>query len=152
MTYATQSDIENELKGVTFTASSQVTASAVGDFLEQADAIIDMHLVKRYTTPITGSDSLLIVKKIAIDIVAYRITKILDLKKSVPIPDNNVIQNITEGSAYRESMKMLIAIRDNKMDLPDETELNAYSPLISFHTETGNNDIEPFFEKGVKQW
>jgi|11BtaG_2_1085332.scaffolds.fasta_scaffold23159_3 phage gp36-like protein len=152
MTYALEADIVEELKGVTFSATSQVTTDAVADFLNQADAVIDMYVGKRYATPLTAAAALLVVKKIAIDIVVYRITKILNLKKSVPVPDSNIPQDITEGSAYRESMKMLTAIRDNKLDLPDETEIDTSGGLGSFHTETGNEDLTPCFQKGVDQW
>lgn len=152
MTYATASDINNELKQITFSATSAVTEGAVLDFLDQADAVIDMYISQRYATPVTASASLLVLKKIAIDIVVYRVAKILDLKKSVPIPDGNIIQDITNGDAYKESMKLLIAIRDNKMDLPSEEKINGASGIGSFHTESGNEDIEPFFKKGVDQW
>jgi len=152
MTYATETDIENELKGIAFGASTVPTSAAVADFLTQADAIINMYLGKRYSTPIVDSDALNIVKKIAIDFVTYRVVKILDLSKSNPIPDSNIIQQIDEGSAYRESMKMLTAIRDNKMDLLGVSEISSAGGLASFHTESGNSEIVPYFQKGVDQW
>ena len=152
MTYATETDIENELKGITFGATSIPTSAAVADFLTQADAIINMYLSKRYATPIVDADALNIVKKIAIDFVTYRVVKILDLSKSNPIPDSNIIQQIDEGSAYRESMKMLAAIRDNKMDLLGVSEISSAGGLASFHTESGNSEIVPYFQKGVDQW
>ncbi len=152
MTYALEADIIKEMKGIGFTSSTQVTSAAISDFLDQADALINMYIGKRYVTPATGSESLLVLKKIAVDIVVYRATKILDLKKSIPIPDSNVIQDITEGSAYRHSIKLLTDIRDNKMDLPDESEINSSGGLASFHTESGNADLTPCFQKGVDQW
>lgn len=152
MPYATSADIIAEIKGFDPDEGSSVTSDAVDDFLTQADAVINMYIGKRYTTPVTATAALEVVKKIAIDIVVYRIAKILNLKKSVPIPDSNIIQEVTEGSAYRESMKMLAAIRDNKMDLPGETETNTAGGLASFHTEAGNLDIEPCFKKGEDQW
>lgn len=152
MTYATQANITSELKGVVFSASSQITSAAVLEFLDQADAIIDMYVGKRYDTPVTGTKSLNLLKKIAIDIVVYRVTKILDLSKSIPIPDSGVIQDITEGSAYRESMRVLKDIRDNVMSLPDATLLNTTSGLGSFHAEALNSEILPVFDKELQQW
>lgn len=152
MTYATTADIENELKNISFSISSDVKISAISGFLNQADAVIDMYIGKRYTTPATASGALLVLKKIAIDIVVYRVAKILDLKKSIPIPDSKIIQDITNGDAYKESMRMLTAIRDDKMDLPSETEISATSGLASFHTESGNSAIVPEFKKGTDQW
>ncbi len=152
MTYATEANIISELKNITFDVTDPVTSADVATFLDQTDAIIDMHLNKRYTTPVTASEALLIVKKIAIDLVAYRVAKILNLTKSVPIPDQNIIQQVTEGSAYRESMKLLVAMRDGKMDLPGETEVSPAGGIESFHTETGNSGIVPCFNKGKEQW
>jgi len=152
MTYALESDIIEEMKGIAFGSAGQVTSDAIAGFLDQADAQINMYLGKRYDTPITGASSLLIVKKIAVDLVVYRASKILNLKKSVPIPHSNIPQEMTAGSAYRESIKTLTMLRDNKLDLPDETEIDSVSGLSSFHTESGNAGIVPFFEKGVDQW
>lgn len=153
MTYAVESDIEAELKNIDFSAaSSQVTSINVSSFITQADALIDMYIGKRYDTPVTNSKALSVIKKIAIDIVVYRIVKILDLSKSIPIPDQQIIQDITEGSAYRESINLLKAIRDDKMDLPGETLLEAGSALQSFHSETVNSNITPVFDKELKQW
>lgn len=152
MTYALAADIVEEMKGISFTSTSSVTDAAVLDFLDQADAEINMYIGKRYATPPTAAEALLLLKKIAIDIVVYRVTKILDLTKSIPIPDKAIPQNITEGTAYRNSIDMLKAIRDDKMDLPGETEINTSGGLASFHTEPGNTGIEPCFEKGVVQW
>jgi len=152
MAYALKTDILNEMKGLALDATTSVTGAAVVGFISEADAVIDMHLNKRYTTPVTASASLLVVKKISIDIVAYRVAKILSLKKALPIPNPNVVQEITEGSSYRESMKMLRAIRDNEMDLPGESLTDSTSSLASFHTETGNSAIVPLIEKDSQQW
>lgn len=154
MAYATQANIEHELKNIVFVADGAkgISTVALAEFLEQADATIDMYLGGRYSTPITGANSLNILKKIAIDIVVYRVTKISNLSKSVPIPESGVIQDITEGSAYRESMRMLKDIRDNVMSLPDATLLNTSSGLGSFHTEPLNSCIKPVFDKELQQW
>lgn len=153
MAYATQANIEHELKNIVFVADGGkgVTVTALAEFLEQTDALIDMYVGKRYSTPISGTKSLNLLKKIAIDIVVYRVTKILDLSKSIPIPEAGVIQDITEGGAYRESMRILRDIRDNVMSLPDATLLNASSGLSSYQTEAGNSYV-PVFDKELQQW
>lgn len=152
MTYATQANITSEMKGIVFDTTSQVKAADIAEFLEQADAMIDMYIGQRYTLPIAGSKSLLILKKIAIDLVVCRVNKILDLSKSNPIPADGVVQDITEGSAYRESMKLLMAIRDNKADLPDTASTSETAGLASFHTEPANIDIVPTFDRELQQW
>lgn len=151
MTYATEADITAELKNMTFGSTKSITSDAVSDFLAQADAQINMFIGKRYETPVTGAESLLVLRKVAVDIVVYRVTKILDLTKSIPIPDKAIPQNITEGTAYRQSIDLLKAIRDDKMDLPGEAEINVDSGLASFNTEAGV-DNPAIFQKGVMQW
>jgi phage gp36-like protein len=151
MTYAVLADIEAELKKVVFTANSPINIDAINDFLDQADALINMYIGNRYATPVTAPQSILVLKKIEIDIVVYRYAKITNLKRSVNIPDERPIQDITEGSSYKESMKLLAGIRDNIFDLPDSTPVRPSSGLASYHTEPGNDD-EPVFKKGVEQW
>lgn len=152
MTYATIDDIEAELKGINFTTTSQVTSTAVNNFLLQTDALINSYIYERYELPITGVESLEILKKIEIDFVVWRVSKILDLTKSEPIPAGGVPQEITEGSAYRESMALLASIKANKNDLPDATEINPTSPLASFHSDPNNLNITPFFDMESQQW
>jgi phage gp36-like protein len=150
MTYSAVTDIENELKNTTFSSTSIVTSTAVSDFISQADATIDMYLSKRYSLPITDATALIVLKNISIDIVTFRVAKILDLKKSGSIPDNHVVQDITNGDAYKESMRKLVAIRDGVMDLIGETAITPQSSLSSLQYE--NSDLVPFFQKGVDQW
>ena len=153
MSYCSSVDISVELKHMKLgDANSQVKTADVEDFIDQADAVIDMYVGKRYETPIVGVKSLQILRKISIDLVTYRVVKILDLSKSNPIPDAQVVQEITEGSAYRESMKILKDIRDNLMSLPDATLLDSAGGLASFHTEAGNSEITPFFDITKQQW
>ena len=151
MTYATSADIRAELKNIAFTSTSSVTDDAILDFLDQAEALINMYIGQRYVTPVTSAEAILVLKKCEIDIVVYRVTKILDLKKSVPIPDTAIPQDITEGSAYKQCIKLLESIRDNDMDLPGETPINPDSGLASFNTEPGV-DNPACFQKGVDQW
>jgi len=152
MAYCTSANIAAELKNMPISTTSNVTSASVLEFIEQADAIIDMYIGQRYATPVATAQAVNILKKISIDIVVYRIAKILDLSKSNPVPDGVIIQDITEGSAYRESMNMLKAIRDNVMALPSATLIDAASGLLSFHSESANSDIIPVFKKESQQW
>jgi len=152
MPYATEQNIKDEIRGLDLDGESAVTAQAVVDFIDEADALINMYIGKRYTTPITDTTSALVLKTICIDIVVYRVTKIITLSRSIPIPDSKVVQEITEGTAYKRSMRFLADIRDDKMNLPDSTLTDTNSGLESFHTDSGNTAIDPCFEKGTKQW
>jgi phage gp36-like protein len=149
MTYATTTDIQSEFKSLPLSASSAVTTTEVEKFLEETDAIIDTFLAARYTLPITGTKSLLVLKKIEIDFVAYRVAKILNLKKEVPLPDENIIQELNEGAAYRESKKLLDGLFTGKMLLPDESPKTSGSGMSDYNSA---NSVEPIFERDTKQW
>ena len=152
MTYATIANIESELKGVIFTTTSQVKSTAVLEFLDQADALINLYISERYIIPITGQYSLEVLRQIEIDLVTWRVSKILDLTKSEPIPATGVPQEITEGSAYRRSLLLLKDIKANKCDLPDAEEINPIAGLASFHSDPANSNITPVFDKQEQQW
>lgn len=155
MTYAIEEDIQNELKRIVIGGDTGVTRNAIVDFLTQEGAKIDAFIGKRYTTPIVLADdpkSFALLKKIEIDFVVYRVTKILNLSRSVPIPEKGVTQDITEGSAYRESMKMLQQIKDGKLDLPDSDLINSSAGFGSFHSESINSDVVPCFDRTAQQW
>jgi len=151
MTYALVSDIQNEIKNIDFAnPKSSVLTSSVEDFLDQADAKINMYLTQ-YVLPITGVESLLILKKIEIDLVAFRVTKIIDLTKSVPIPDSTIPQEITTGTCFRQAMNQLEMLKSNDLVLPDTDLVPESTGILSFHTEAGNN-IQPVFHKEAQQW
>ncbi len=149
MAYSLYTDVQSEFKTLPLSASSTVTINEVTEFISQEDAKIDAKLSVRYTTPITGTEALKLVKKISIDFTAYRIAKILDLKTDVPLPDSRVIQVLTNGGAYKESKNFLDDLASGKVPLPDAT-LNSPGPVVSSYNAT--NSIEPIFKRDTKQW
>lgn len=150
MTYATENDIANEFKNGVFNANTTVNSSALSGFLSQEGALIDSYIVNRYALPISDPQAILVLKKIEIDLVAYRVAKIQDLKKSNPIPDGRIVQDLSNGASYRQSMKMLQALKNGELDLNGETEINPTGGLSSFATD--NTDCSPVFKKCEKQW
>lgn len=135
--YCDSDDITANLRGVTFGASSVVTSSALADIISQESAVIDQHLRGRYTLPVSDATALLWLKKIAIDLVVYRVSKILQPKNPAPVPEN-ATQEISHSTAYREAMKMLRNILDGKMSLPGETEKS-----VSFFKSSAVDSSEP---------
>jgi phage gp36-like protein len=150
MPYATVADITSEFKDIDFSASNAaVTTTEVEKFLTETDALINATVANRYTTPITGTISLLIVKKIEIDIVCCRVAKILNLKKEVPTPNNSIVQEMNYGAACKKSEKLLEDISSGGLELPD-APVSDSSPGISSYN--ADNNILPIFERDTKQW
>jgi phage gp36-like protein len=148
MSYATVADIESEFKSIDFTTGALVT-SEVTEFLNQTDALIDAYLNQRYVLPITDADSLLILKKIEIDFVAYRVAKILNLKKEIPLPDKSVIQDLNNAASFKQSKELLEKIFDGEVILPGATPKASSGGFSDYNSA---NSIEPIFERDTKQW
>lgn len=151
MTFAISTDIESEFRNIVFGSGSNaaISTAEVDEFLTQTDALINGILKPKYELPITGSNSLEILKKIEIDFVAFRVSKILNLKKSIPLPDKTIVQDLNNGFAYKESKKLLDAIFEGKFVLPDADLLTGSSGLSDFNSA---NSIEPIWKRDTKQW
>lgn len=109
--------------------------------------MMDQYLRPRYTLPVTDATSLLFLKKICIDLVVYRVTKILQPKVAAPIPED-AGQDISHVTAYREAMKMLKFIMEGKTTLPGEEEKG-----VNFFSSTAVDDDHcSEFEFCEKQW
>ncbi len=149
MAYATASDIASEFKGIVFNATSSVTATEVTAFIEEEEAVINATVSNRYEVPVTGTEAVNILKNIVIAYVAYRVAKILNLKKDVPIPEKFVPQVLNEGAKYKEAKQQLQYIQKGKIILTDATALSLGQGVKSYNSENG---VLPIWEKNVKQW
>jgi len=117
--YADVADIESEFKNITFSSGFAVTDTEVTAFIVQEEAIINATISNRYVTPITGTDPIEVMKSITIVFVAYRVAKIINLKKDVPIPEKFLPQILNEGGAFRIAKQQLEDIQSGKIVLND---------------------------------
>ncbi len=149
MSYATASDIEKEFKNITFDTGDAIQASEVTGFIEEEEAVINSTISNRYVIPITGTVSILVMKNITIAFVAYRVAKILNLKKNEPIPEQFVPQNLNEGATRRLAQKLLFDIRNGIVELNDAVGVTKDNGVTGYNA---NNEIEPIFERDKVQW
>lgn len=147
MSYATIVNIQDEFRDITFDTSTDITSVRVQEFLDQADAEINLMLGSRYETPITGVESLKIVKRIEIAIVAARVASILDLKGK---SQNSIIkQEFNKKDYEKESRELLDRLKDQDFILPDAVLLDTSYGMKSSLVDDG---VTPIFKKGVDQW
>ncbi len=114
--YAVYGDIASEFKQGSFTASSIVTSTQVTQFITEASAYMDGRISNKYSTPITGTASLIILKTICIMIVADRVRKILEVKTG----DSNKDSNASKGEKG-QAEKMLDMIVKGDLPFLDST-------------------------------
>ena len=149
MAYSEVSDIESEFKNITFDSNSAIEESEVNLFIAQEDAVIDATISNRYEVPITGSNAIVVMRKISIAYVAYRVAKILNLKKDIPIPKEMISQSINEASTFRVAKKNLEDIQSGKIVLNDAVARSSEQGVKSYNA---SNSIGPLWERDTKQW
>jgi len=145
MAYCTSSDVQAEFKALEWN-STAITSAKVTEFIVQADAFINAKLGKRYVTPITGTESLSIVKMISIYLVADRVKKIL-----YTLTGNQTTDQISERrkSMTEMALAMIDDILAGDMDLPDATLRDSSGGVSSY---TYENDFEHTLSRDEVQW
>lgn len=146
--YCTSADVTENLKGVTVSASTAVTTTALGNIIDQESATIDAYIQSAYVLPIVDTSALNFLKGICIKMCVYRVSNILQPKNSAPLPDENLKQDISHQSAYRDAMNILRAIMKGTMQLPIEGRKS-----IKYMSSTAVNENEVSeFSHSEKQW
>ena len=145
--YCDEADIVENLRGVSFGASTPVTSTALGNIIDQESQVIDQHIQSRFTVPPTDDDALVFLKKICIALVIFRVTAIVRPKDIMPIP-NDANQDISSASTWKAAMKMLKDLQSGETVLPN-TDVST-KVFVSSTLETDN--VKATFEKDVRQW
>lgn len=141
--YCTYTDVQSEFKDIAFTTTTKITSTEVSGFISEASAIIDGVIGKKYTTPITGTTSLLILKYICINLVANRIKTILMIK-SPSEAGNQENEKISDTTL----LEMLNNIANGNIILSDAVKL-VQGGIRGYNYD---NDIDAVFDKETTQW
>lgn len=144
MSYAALSDVQAEFPHITFNSTTKVKDVDVTRFCDEADAEIDSKLYARYQTPITGTQSIVLMRMLEIWIVKDRIQALLQVKS----PDPKTDQGGQMGLRDR-AMKKLDALASGAESLTDAPVRNPSNGVKSY---TNDNEIDHVFQQGVTQW
>lgn len=145
MSYCAHADVAQEFKNMSFGTTTTPTATAITEFIAQADAFIDGRVGMKYTVPITGTASLSIIKQISIGLVAARVKDILKVKTSAEA----INQATREGDPAKAALDKLDMIVKGTLILSDATLAVSGDGFKSF----ANDEDEEFtFQKNVDQW
>lgn len=148
MSYATATQIASEFKSTTFSGSSAVTTSELDDWCDEFSRVIDAQLSAKYTVPITGTESLKIVRLIVKNFVAARVKRILSADEQAGGRSKETDADKLEKQAQM-MLDNLSGCGDCDMTLPDATANTARQSPKSFQQA---NNIQPVWEKGVDQY
>lgn len=145
MAYCTDDEVSSEFKDIVFSATSPVTDTEVTEFVSQASAEIDSIISNRYTTPVTGTESLKVLKQICIWLVKARIVGVLRIKNVSDKSD----QDVGSLNYRKEALDRLKNIAIGKEILTDAPRSNTTGGLTSYLKDL---DVTYDFQVGVDQW
>jgi len=152
MAYCIVSDVQSMFKNITFAATDAITDTEVSNWIDEESAILDSLLRARYNIPLTGTNSLEVLKKVCAFIVAGRVDVILNQSTGINA------EKIQYSETLWDQGKMLWkGIKDNTIVLDD---IDLKTPIAdTYVSRQGNTEvpcyddvIKPFFHKQEVQW
>lgn len=147
MAYCTNTNVQNETKGLDYASSgAAITSIKVDEFISQADAYIDSRIGLKYSTPVTATESLKILKQISTWLVVDRVKDILTTRTGNAQRDQTSEPVVTPGTKAERMLKDIVA---GNILLSDATLRSSSDGVHSFTYDEGE---EHTFEKGVDQW
>lgn len=144
MSYSTNALVASEFKSITFSATTAVTDSEVDQWIIEADAYINGRIGLLYTTPITGSISLEVLKSISIGLVAQRVAYAMEIKSTTAKGDQYIPKNLIEQAEKRLEM-----IVNRQLLLSDANEISTNAGVKSY---TSENTVNRKFDQTKDQW
>jgi len=156
MAYTTETRVKAWFRDLEIdAANTDVTTAALAEWIEEVEAEIDAKLSNYYVTPITGTESLKIVRKISTMKVAHIIKTVLEVTEQVSDNKQEVQTNLDKKA---DKMIEDLLPKWNKdadrfdepvMPLPDATRINV-SPVGGSVMASSTHD--PTIEKGGNNW
>lgn len=144
MAYSTLALVTSEFKAVSFTATSAVKDIEVEQWIIEADAYIDGRIGLIYSTPVTGTKSLEILKTISIGIVAQRIARVMEVKSTTAKGDQLIPKDL-----ILEAEKKLDMIVNRQLLLSDASFISTTQGVKSY---TSSNTVLRAFDQSKAQW
>lgn len=144
MGYCTTTNVSQRFQALTISADSAFSTTKVQDMIDTNTAVIDGRLSKRYETPITGTNALLIVKQICLYFTLADIIEPLGAKetKDTELKREQDFRKLAEA--------MLTDIEMGRLDLSDATQVSSASSR--FVNNNVDNDVCPTFKRERRQW
>lgn len=121
MPYCEAADVQAEFRGLEIGEGTVISSAKMDEFISQASQEIDARLAIKYRVPITGTESLKVLKQIAVWLVASRVRQILELKMQSP----NTGQDIQSRGLRKDALAMLDDIITGRLLLSDAIMPNA---------------------------
>lgn len=145
MAYCTEADVLREFKSLVISSDTSIKTADVAAWIAEADAEIDARVGLIYATPVTGTNSLLVVRSMSVGLVAGKIREVLRVKSGLKQTEQD---NSTDSAKVARTKLDKIVKRE--MKLSDASLVDNDQGLQSYNS--GLSTDERVFKKGIAQW
>jgi len=143
MAYCTTTQVAATFRKLTIGASTNVTTTEVTEWIEEADAEIDGRIGVKYDTPVTGAESLKILRPISIALVVPRVRAAL-ANHEAPATAKDQKAFTPAVLTVSEANKKLDMICEGRLLLSDATLRSTRDGVADFATD---NNFENYFKR-----
>ena len=145
MAYTSATAVQSEFKSITFSTSTAVTTADVTEFIAQEEAALDVEAGTVYTTPITGTNALAVMKLMATLMVKARVLDILPVKVG-----SDGAEQDSGSKALRDRVSAMIErIKSKSILLADATLLQSSGGVRSY---ANDNALTQVFKRETQSW
>ncbi len=147
MAYCTKEQIGAEFKGnLVFDDSSNVTGTAVDEFIAEADALINSYVLAKYSSVGSGEGSKLL-RMISRSLVVARVKLQLEVVQAKSPDANQNVRSVLFSPS--KCMEILDGLQKGNIELIGGTKIIAGG---AFYNNNVENEADPVIEKATKQW
>lgn len=138
MAYCAVADVQSIFKSMTFATDTKVTTTEITNtHIPQADSIIDSHLRKVYSVPLTDATDLVLLKHISMNLTAGIVGEILFETT------NNPNENNPARDRFERGMALLNQIISGEVTLVTSKSDVIYSRVEDLYEEQDQDELEP---------
>lgn len=152
MAYASNTDVAAEFKALSanggFNSGTNPTDAQVDEWCTRASNFMDSKIAGKYAVPITGTNSLSLMKEICVWLVATRVSKVTGLQTG----DNKVSGNAGKVDYDKKAMDTLVEIQSGKMKLSDAPLATSTDGAESYTNDNASDLQPPTFTRAGKNW
>lgn len=146
MAYATSAQIASEAKigKADFGSDTMPTKAKVTEIIAEVEAEFNAKVGRKYTTPVTSADGILIARSIVIALVVERVREIMEVQTGTEKEEQDPAAKTASGARKR-----IEQIVNGELPLSGETLVSSSDGIRSYAVSNGN---VPVFDREVDQW
>lgn len=143
MSYSNFQNVIDEFKNLN-TTTGLITDDKITEWISQEDAYINGRIGLIYDTPVTGTESLKVLKKISIGLTAQRIARILETKTNAVKGEQNIPKDLIQEA--KDDLQLIV---ERKLLLSDADYISSDQGVKSY---TSDNSVSRTFDTTTQQW